>query len=271
MQQFDGTEHITMYHEPERTSIAAILGLVLGCIGCCGGITAIPGIFLSIFGIVGISRSNGRIGGMGFAIAGLLISLLTLALWGGIAGVSVAGLNWVENEAAAPTVVVLKDIEAGNYDAARAGLGLPAAAVSDEVLAEFAAGYMGTLGAVDSETDGIMELLEGYGVVLEQSQRYNGRPAHIPIPVKFDSGFGLVVIEINPNGSNNGSTAPVRMYIVDLDGNEYVLPPYDWVNPNPDADMGGRSDDVDLPGVDVEDFSDDGDSTDSVDQADDGP
>lgn len=268
MQQFDGTEHITMYHEPERTSIAAILGLVLGCIGCCGGITAIPGIFLSIFGIVGISRSKGRIGGMGFAIAGLLISLLTLALWGGIAGASVMGIKWLEDEAVAPTVVVMKDIEAGNYDAARAGLGLPAAAVSDEILAEFADGYRDTLGAVVSGTDGAMELLEGYGIVEQQLQRYNGRPGHVPFPVKFDNGFGLVVIEINPNASNNGSMAPVRMYVVDLDGNESVLPPYDWMNPNSNP---SSNSDVDLPGVDVEDFSDDGDSTDSVDQADDGP
>ena len=86
MQQFDGTEHITMYHEPERTSIAAILGLVLSCIGCCGGVTAILGVFLSIFGIVGVSRSKGRVGGMGFAIAGLLIGILMLALWGGMLG-----------------------------------------------------------------------------------------------------------------------------------------------------------------------------------------
>ncbi len=246
MQQFDGTEHITMYQEPERTSIAAILGLVLGCIGCCGGITAIPGIFLSIFGIVGISRSRGRIGGMGFAIAGLLVSLLTLALWGGVWGAGVFGMKWVEDEVAGPTAFVLRDIEAGNFDAARAGLGVPAAKVSDEILAEFAAGYMSTLGALDAGTSGFMEMMSGYGVVVEQMQRYNGRPGHIPMPMKFDSGFGLVVIQINPTSANNNSMAPTRIFVVDVDGNEYVLPPHDWVAPVKDpADAKDAQDDID--------------------------
>ena len=101
MQQFDGTEHITMYHEPERTSIAAILGLVLSCIGCCGGVTAIFGIFLSIFGIVGVSRSQGRVGGMGFAIAGVFIGILMLALWGGVIGAGVYGRGQRERSIAA--------------------------------------------------------------------------------------------------------------------------------------------------------------------------
>jgi uncharacterized membrane protein len=251
-----------MYHEPERTSIAAILGLVLSCIGCCGGVTAIFGIFLSIFGIVGIARSKGRIGGMGFAIAGLLIGLLTLAMWGGILGASSFGFNWVEKNAAAPTVQVLQDIEAGNFDAARAGLGSPAADVSDEVFVAFREGYLGTLGPVVSETHGIVEMFTGYGAVGQQIQNYNGRPNHIPVPVNFDSGPGLVVIEINPNQANSGSLAPIRMFVVDTNGNEYPLPPYDWKAPD--------SGDPVLPGVDVEDFSDDGSDSGSG-GTDDGP
>jgi|GEM_PF-1234974 len=261
MQQFDGTEHITMYNEPERTSIAAILGLVCSCIGCCGGLTAIPGVFLSIFGIVGISRSKGRIGGMGFAIAGLLVGLLTLAIWGGILGASVFGLNWMEKSAAAPTAQVLRDIESGDYAAARAGLGLPAAGVSDEMFAEFAQGYMDGLGPVISETNGITEMFQGYGVVGEQIQRYNGRPNYIPMPMKFGNGIGLVVIEIDPNQANAGSIAPVRVIVIDVDGNETVLPPWDWVNPNPAADV---------PDVEIEDFTGDA-GDDPVDEPMDGP
>ncbi|MFK7758591.1 MAG: DUF4190 domain-containing protein [Phycisphaerales bacterium] len=266
-QQFDGTEHITMYHEPERTSIAAILGLVCSCIGCCGGLTAIPGVFLSIFGIVGISRSKGRIGGMGFAIAGLLIGLLMMALWGGALGAAFAGVKWMEDEAVAPTVEILRDIEAGNFDEARNALGSPASGVSDEVLIEFREGYLATLGPVAEGTKGVGELFTSYGEMVEQMERFNGRPNHIPFPVIFDSGVGLVVIEINPTGANNGSIAPTRIYVVDSNGNESVLPPYDWVDPNPGATQDA---DGDMSGVDVEDFSDSADdATDVV--PDDGP
>lgn len=259
MQQFDGTEHITMYHEPERTSIAAILGLVCSCIGCCFGVTAVIGLFLSIFGIVGISRSKGRIGGMGFAIAGLLVGLLMLVLWiAAYASVSF-GFNWVEKNAAAPTVAVLEDIEAGNFDAARAGMGPPASDVSDEVLAAFRDSYVDAVGHVVAETDGVMELFEGYSVVGEQVQNYNGRPNHIPFPVEFDSGMALVVIEINPNQANSGSMSLVRIYIVDVDGNEFALPPQGWKPAEIEAP-------TDMSGVEVEDFSDD-----SVEEVDEGP
>lgn len=260
MQQFDGTDHITMYHEPERTSIAAILGLVCSCIGCCGGITAIPGIFLSIFGIVGISRSKGRIGGMGFAIAGLLVGLLVLALWGGILGMTSFGFKWMEDNAAAPTVLILKDIEAGNFDAARAALGSPAADVPDELLITFRENYLAAMGPVVSETHGPIGLFQGYMAVGQQFQNYNGRPNIMPVPIEFDSGMGLVVIEMNPTiQSNSGSMSivPVRIFVVESDGTEHILPPYDWVNPNQSS-----SSDI-LPGVDVEDFG--GDTPDPAD------
>lgn len=261
MQQFDGTEHITMYHEPERTSIAAILGLVCSCIGCCFGVTAIIGVFLSVFGIVGISRSKGRVGGMGFAIAGLLVGILMLVLWGAALATTSYGFKWVETNAAAPAVAVLEDIEAGNFDAARAALGSPAADVSDEVLIEFRDGYLAAVGPVVSETHGVMALFEGYSVVGEQIQNYNGRPNHIPFPVEFDQGMALVVIEINPNPNNNGSFNAVRMYVVDVDGNEFALPPHSWkpeqaIDPAVDPAVDPAED---LSGVEVEDFSDETD------------
>lgn len=260
MQQFDGTEHITMYHEPERTSIAAILGLVCSCIGCCFGVTAIIGVFLSIFGIVGISRSKGRVGGMGFAIAGLLVGLLMLVLWSAAFATTSYGFNWIENNAAAPAVAVLEDIESGDFDAARAGMGSPAADVSDEVLTAFRDEYLAAVGSVVSETHGVMALFEGYSVVGEQIQNYNGRPNHIPFPVEFDSGMALVVIEINPNQANSGSMAPVRMYVVDVDGNEFALPPHSW---KPEQVIEPAED---LSGVEIEDFSDE-----TVEDVDEGP
>ncbi|MBO6513935.1 MAG: DUF4190 domain-containing protein [Phycisphaerales bacterium] len=258
-QQFDGTDHITMYHEPERTSIAAILGMVCSCIGCCGGVTAIFGVFLSIFGIVGISRSKGRVGGMGFAIAGLLIGLLMLALWGGILGVTSFGFRWMETNAGAPTAQILRDIESGDFDKARAAMGHPAASVEDEVLVAFRTAYMDSLGPVVSETKGWGELFTGYGAVSQQMQQYNGRPNMIPLPMVFDSGYGLVMVEMDPQLQANANTdvvVPIRILVVDADGNEFALPPHSWSSSSSAEDAAEQVEE-DLSGVEIEDFSDD--------------
>ncbi len=268
MQQFDGTEHITMYHEPERTSIAAILGLVCSCIGCCFGVTAIIGIFLSIFGIVGISRSKGRVGGMGFAIAGLLVGLLMAALWAGILGMTNFGMGWMRTSVAAPTVQILQHIEAGEFDEARLALGAPASLVPDDVMVEFRDGYMSSLGGAVAEPGGLGELFEGYGAIGQQIQNYNGRPNHIPVPAMFDRGYGLLVVEMDPNLQGNANTmdiVPIRIFVVDADGNEYVLPPHGWVAPQVDSSAD------DMSGVDVEEFSDDGDDSADDTPGDDGP
>jgi len=250
-QQFDGTEHITMYNEPERTSIAAILGLVCSCIGCCFGLTAIPGIFLSIFGIVGISRSRGRIGGMGFAIAGLLIGLLMTAIWIAAYGTASFGLGWVEKNAAAPTVQILSDIEAGDFDAARSAMGAPANSVTDDQMIVFREGYIQALGPVVGTTSGPLELFSGYGEVGQLIQNYNGRQNLIPVPIEFGSGYGLVVIEMDPNlmaSANSSTVIPVRIYVVGSDGTEYVIPPNG-------GSGSGAGTTPELPGTVIEDFS----------------
>src|SRR5690349_14731093 len=69
--------------EPQRTSILAILALI------CALICIIPGMGLlaAILGIsaaIGISGSRGRVGGMGLAIAGIVLGLLFSMIWVGI-------------------------------------------------------------------------------------------------------------------------------------------------------------------------------------------
>ena len=71
-----GNPDVQLYQEPERTSILAILSLVFGTLGCCLGITSILGVPMAVASIFGISRSKGRVGGMGLAIGGLIIGLL---------------------------------------------------------------------------------------------------------------------------------------------------------------------------------------------------
>jgi hypothetical protein len=267
MQQFDGTEHITMYHEPERTSIAAILGLVCSCIGCCFGLTAIIGVFLSIFGIVGISRSKGRVGGMGFAIAGLLVGILMLVLWGAALATASFGLKQMDANVVQPVYGMFGDLENGDFDSARAILDSPAADATDAELIVFRDGYLAMLGPAVSTPTSFFEYV---GQVMERGEplaQYQGANNMIPIPMEFQNGEGLVVMffDQNQSGNSNGFPVPITIIVFDKNGNSVSLP----ADKN---DSGGSGDaETEIPGVEIEDFSDDGDDSADDDSGDDGP
>jgi len=243
---------VSLYQEPDRTSIMAILSLVFGVGGCCLGITSIPAILLGIFGLVGITRSKGRVGGTGFSIAGILVGLITLALWGGILGAAVFGLKSMEGTFGTTTEQVFLDIQAGNLDAARSKMDSPAGDATDADLIAFREGYQSGLGEFVSKTDGLGDLISGYIAVGELIQPYNGRPGYVPLPMRFDSGYGLVIYVINQQSGGPGFPNPIEYIVIDLNGNEYRLP---WDgSTHVDSDL--HSDD------DVEDATDDAPSTD---------
>lgn len=267
-QQFDGTEHITMYHEPERTSIAAILGLVCSCIGCCFGLTAIIGVFLSIFGIVGISRSKGRVGGMGFAIAGLIIGLLMLAFWiASLWGVKYGAKQYDAN-VIQPVFLMFGDLESDDFDSARSVLVSPAADATDEELILFRDGYLSMLGAAASTPTGILEYFSQMIDRGEPLAQYQGANNMIPIPMQFQNGEGLVVMffDQNHSGNANGFPVPMKIVVFDTNGNSISLP----ADSNHSiGGSGGGSDsdaDSDMSGVEIEDFSEESDEN-----ADEGP
>jgi len=251
MQQFDGTEHITMYHEPERTSIAAILGLVCSCIGCCGGVTAIIGVFLSIFGIVGISRSKGRIGGMGFAIAGLLVGILMLALWGGMFGGAVYVGKQFDTAVVQPTFGALQAIESDNYDAARAVLAPPASDATDEELAAFRDQYLAILGPVAATPDGLFDHIGKTIELIETLAPFQGANNMIPVPMQFENDMAMVAILFDQKQANSGAPIPTEIVIIDRKGNIISLPDGLYES------SGGSTDPVTSDGVEIEDFSDD--------------
>jgi prepilin-type processing-associated H-X9-DG protein len=61
--------------QPSRTSRLAIWSLVLGLIGVITfGITSIVGLVLGIIALVKISKARGALGGLGFALAGTVVS-----------------------------------------------------------------------------------------------------------------------------------------------------------------------------------------------------
>lgn len=220
--QYNETD-VNLYQESERTSVMAILSMIFGFGGCCLGITSIPAILLGIFGLVGISKSKGRVGGTGFGIAGILIGLITLALWGGLFGVTIFGLNTFISTFGQTTEQVFFDIQADEFDSARSQMDSPASDATDAQMIVFHEGYQGAVGEYVALPDGPMDMMKGYMAVGQQIQAYQGIPGYIPMPLRFDSGWGLVIIVIDPQ---SGSSTPQAMeyIVVDSQGNEYRLP-----------------------------------------------
>lgn len=246
---------VQMYQEPERTSIMAILSLVFGVGGCCFGVTSILAVPFSIVGMLGISRSKGRLGGMGLAIAGLIVGLITLALWAGliigVGGAMKAGIA----QFGSTTESILTEIQNGDHDSARSQMIPPASEVTNEELAAFYSAYQADLGNFVGMPDGLGELFSGYSSVGPLIQTYNGRPGYVPMPVRFDSGWVLVIYVMDPSGQGGGSGSmppPKMLILVGSDGREYSIPAdagdQESVN-RPD----GQAPSADLPGDSAED------------------
>ncbi|MGV6815065.1 MAG: DUF4190 domain-containing protein [Phycisphaerales bacterium] len=229
---------VTLYAESERTSVMAILSMVFGIGGCCLGITSIPAILLGILGLVGISRSKGRVGGTGFGIAGILIGLLTLALWGGIVGAFSFGINKSFVPMSEKVSAILLDVQSDQFDSARNEFSPPTDQASDEALTAFREEYRSTLGDFVSKPKGLGEWLNGYMTMGQSMQSMSGRNDLIPLPMQFDSGWGLVLYQIDPpsKSQTGGMPNPITLIVIDPDGNIYEIAPPESIGDESEAD-----------------------------------
>ncbi len=207
-----------VYPETERTSLAAIFGFVLSLGGCLGGLTAILGVPLSIVGIVASSRSHGRVGGKGLGIAGLLVGLLMMALWGGCLGGSFFIGSMAMDRMIKPTSNALLSLDQDRLDAARDNFLPPASEVSDEEILAFRAAYRASLGAFQGGPTGLLEWVRMDEVepLLGAAQ---GQQQTLPFKGVFENGPALIIVAFDQQ-----FTGVVRITIIDLNGDEYTLP-----------------------------------------------
>lgn len=104
-----------------HTSAAAITSLVCGILGC---IPFITGLLAVVCGFIGMRTTRDpRYSGRGMAVAGLILGLLSLLVWGGIG--ATAGLGgWLAYTHTKPAREAAKqfatDLAVGNVDAAHA-------------------------------------------------------------------------------------------------------------------------------------------------------
>jgi len=221
-----------IYPETERTSLAAIFGLILSIGGCLGGITALLGVPLSIFGIIASTRSHGRVGGKGIGVAGLLVGLLMLALWGGCLGALTFGVGAGVQQFSQPVARTLDSLQTDQIDAARANLLSPAADASDAEFIAFREAYRSTLGDFQSVPSGAISYISGFRDIAPVMNAVQGQQNVFPTPATFDAGPALIAVRYDPSGPGVTSIT-----IIDLSGNEYTLPmPSGWDSLGSDAD-----------------------------------
>jgi hypothetical protein len=73
---------------PSRTSGMAVASLVLGVLSfCASALTGLPAVILGVISLISIKNSNGRVGGTGLAVAGLVTGVV-----GSLAGLGVSAL-----------------------------------------------------------------------------------------------------------------------------------------------------------------------------------
>ena len=102
---------------PKRTNGLAIASLVFGILGC---IPFLSGLLAVVLGFLGIRKARDpQVGGKGLAIAGIILGVLSLGIWGLFGGTILAVFRGTEAERETAKQFVT-NVAAGNVDAALA-------------------------------------------------------------------------------------------------------------------------------------------------------
>lgn len=225
---------------PERTSILAILALVLSLL-CFIPFMGVLAAVLGFASLIGISRSSGRVGGSGMAIAGLVIGLLFTAIWGGIFYGAAQVSQFFKGQIVGPASQAIKAIDQGDFQTGR-DIFVPAAAaqITDEQLKAFRDGYQADIGAYQGVPQSFVDIIKGYAELGPLMQKYQGNnPATsnvFPLPAFFDKESALVVFYLETPtkpapgavtvqvGTGNKNNLPVKgIEIVTRAGKSYIV------------------------------------------------
>jgi hypothetical protein len=190
-----------------RTSALAISALILAILCFLPGFGLLA-LLLGGAAILFISRSQGRLKGLGMAVAacvlGLVVSVVQLFIVVGAVGAANTA-SAVFGPMLAPAQRALVAMEKKDFTTAKAEFS-PAliAAVTDERMAEFTTDYQTALGNYKSGPQSFMDYIRGWMALGQQmgannqnvqQQQANGA---FPIPAEFDKGWGLIIVQFPP-------------------------------------------------------------------------
>ncbi|MEM7754787.1 MAG: DUF4190 domain-containing protein [Planctomycetota bacterium] len=216
--------------EPDRTSALAILSLVCGVL-CCIPVLPTIGALLGLGALVGIKSSNGRVGGLGLAIAGLILGGLgTVAQLGIGLGVR-QGFAAFVNDVIPEVDAAMQEIEAGQHDLAAARFDAPIApGITPERLDAFRDAYTAELGAYQSMPTDFGSMISAYQSVAPAFEVYSnaggaGGQTEFPLPASFANEAALLIIRMprNPGGSPSGGSFPISNIIIITNGGSRIV------------------------------------------------
>lgn len=184
----------------QKTSIMAIISLVCSLICFIPGLS-IVGVVLGVFALLMISNSNGRLGGRGLAIAGLILGLIISAIWISAGIAFVQATKTMKGEFSQPLGQLILDIDAKDYAKARQSL-TPAAAtaITDADFTRFVDAYQAELGHAKAPPENILEFFASYGSLGQQMQQFQGAQNIIPFPGTFDKGMSVIAFQVDQKG-----------------------------------------------------------------------
>ncbi len=235
---------------PQRTSLLAITALVLSLICPIPGL-GVLGMILGLCAIIAIGRSEGRLGGTGMAVAGIILGLFVTAGWV-IAGVAVVSVVRVfESGFSGPVASVAQAIEAGDAKGSRALFVKEVNdAVTDAEIAAFREAYHAELGAFKNMPTGIVDVISAYASAGPAMQTTSNL---IPLVAEFEQGRAIYVVQVpssfNPQPSPQGGPKLIvatNLGIFTFDGKQIWLrdtsaptPPAPAPAPDPAGPGGG--------------------------------
>lgn len=210
---------------PERTSIMAIIALVLGiiaiptgCIGVGAAVGAIA-IVLAILALVLIGGSGGRTGGKGIAIAAIITGLIGAVL-GAVVAFTVLGLYNTAQEAIQKANEKLVEFDQGDNDALKP-IFMKSAGITDAQYAAFRDAYRAEYGDfVGLPVGSFSELIAGYeqvGPAFENNpdlQNWDG--SRFPVAAEFSNGWALAVLYLDQNAQ--GEAPFTNIVLIGADG-----------------------------------------------------
>lgn len=192
--------------EPQRTSALAIGSIVCSLI-CCLPVVPLLGAGLGVGAVIGIGGSNGRVGGKGLAIAGIIIGVLVTIAQVAAFVTAKQGIDMGVRLVYGSAHELMEDIESGDYDSARALLTGAGSTLPDGNFDVFRDAYRAEYGSFQSIPTGLGDLISAYSQVGQQMQNYQpqGQQNIVPAPGYFDSGMAIVIAQIPQNGQPTGT------------------------------------------------------------------
>jgi len=206
----------TAPQQPRRTSIAAIMSLVLGILAlvvcCLPGVSPVLGGLGLVFAILAfmfIGSAQGRLGGRGIAVGGMVCSIVGI-LFGVMVLIGVT--SFVNSLGQYGKFVEIAQSEDQSGMTALLSPGT-AQTITPEEIAAFKTATLDAVGKYQKTAPGMLAFTKGVMKLGQMGNQippqYVGKPGQssmIPVPAAFEKGGAMLLVILDPKGK--GATTP---------------------------------------------------------------